>query len=311
MRIGLLAGVCAAGWLVLAAVPVAAQDQVPYDRTIDHVFGSAKGEDLYMDVFVPNGEARLDHWQPNDNGHGLAIIDIASGAWNADRGKIRDHETAQVYNIFCARGYTVFAVRPGSRGEFTVFEMVDNIKQAIRYIKAHADRYGIDPDRIGLTGASAGGHLASLTVLTAEPGDPDAENPLLRHGTDVKSVGIFFPPTDFLDWEGRDLGDVSELVGDILFIEGTAGKSQEEVRAVAEAASPRRLVREKTIPFKILHGDADDVVPLQQSEVFVEALRAVGTDVVFFVKPGGTHPWLTIPLEVIRLADWFDDRLHR
>jgi len=298
--------------LVLSlALPALGQTALPYDRTIDHVYGTAKGENLYMDIFVPNGEAKLDHWKPNENGKGLAIIDIASGAWSSDRGKIRDHEEAQVYNIFCARDYTVFAIRPGSRGEYTVFEMVDNIKKAIRYVKEHADTYGIDPERIGLMGASAGGHLASLTVLTAEEGDADAADKLHRHGTDVKAVGMFFPPTDFLDWDGRDLNDVMEFVGDILFLGGATGKSEEEIRAVAEAASPRRLVREKTIPFKILHGDADTVVPIQQSEVFVEALKGVGTDVEFFIKPGGTHPWITIPLEVILLADWFDDRLRQ
>lgn len=300
--------------LLVGLVALSAQaqpDAVPYERTVDHVYGSAKGEPLYMDIFVPNGENKLDHWQPNENGKGLAIIDIASGGWSSDRGKIKDHEDAQVYNIFCARDYTVFAIRPGSRGEYTVFEMVDNIKAAIRYVKEHASKYDIDPERIGLMGASAGGHLASLTVLTEEPGDANAEAPLLRHDTSVKAVAMFFPPTDFLDWEGRDLNDVMEFVGDILFIDGVAGKSEDEIRTVAEAASPRRLVRSKTIPFNIMHGDADTVVPLQQSEVFVKALEEAGTEVDFFIKPGGTHPWITIPLEVIKMADWFDEQLRR
>lgn len=308
----LLRAVVGAVWCGLCVVTAQAQpDAVPHDQTVDHVYGSAKGEPLYMDIFVPNGENKLDHWQPNENGQGLAIIDIASGGWSSDRGKIKDHEDAQVYNIFCARDYTVFAVRPGSRGDFTVFEMVDNIKQAIRYVKDHAEEYDIDPERIGLMGASAGGHLASLTVLTEEAGESHAAEPLRRHDTSVKAVAMFFPPTDFLDWEGRDLKDVMEFVGDILFIDGVEGKSEEEIRRVAEAASPRRLVRDKTIPFNIMHGDADTVVPLQQSEVFVEALEAAGTEVDFFIKPGGTHPWITIPLEVIKMADWFDEQLRR
>jgi len=76
------------------------------------------------------------------------FVDIASGAWHSDRGKIRDHQMAQFYNIFCGKGYTVFAVRPGSRGRFTAEDMVNHVKLCIRWVKAHADEYGIDPNRI-------------------------------------------------------------------------------------------------------------------------------------------------------------------
>ena len=60
------------------------------------------GVGLLMDVFTPTGEA-----------NGLGIVDVISGAWHSDRGKIRDHMRAQTFQILCAKGYTVFAVRPG------------------------------------------------------------------------------------------------------------------------------------------------------------------------------------------------------
>jgi dipeptidyl aminopeptidase/acylaminoacyl peptidase len=59
-----------------------------------------------------------------------------------------------------------------------------------------------------------------------------------------------------------------------------------------------------------MHGDADEIVPLSQSTMFVEAMQAAGNDVKFYIKPGGTHPWLTIPLEIITIADWFDEVLN-
>ena len=93
---------------------------------------------LLMDVFTPTGK-------PN----GLGIVDIASGAWYSDRNKIRDHTLAQVYTIFCSRGYMVFAVRPGSKTRYTAAEMDRNVKSAIRYVKAHAGEYKIDPARLG------------------------------------------------------------------------------------------------------------------------------------------------------------------
>jgi len=287
----------------------AQEEETPYDRTIDQVYATVGETDLYMDIFVPNGNARKEFYQPNDNGKGRAIIDVVSGAWYSDRGKLKDHAEAQIYNILCARGYTVFAIRPGTRPHYTALQMVEHVKRGIRYVKAHASQYGIDPKRLGLTGASAGAHLASLTTALAEDGDPKAEDPLLRLSTHVKAVGIFFPPTDFLNWEGKNLEEVAELVGDILFQKGAAGHSLDEVRVQAKAASPLHQIKGKTPPFLIFHGDADPLVPLQQSQIFVQALKAAGNDAQLIVKPGGGHPWLTIPIEVIQLADWFDKQL--
>jgi acetyl esterase/lipase len=251
-----------------------------------------------MDIFQPVEKDSA------DPGHGLAIVDVASGAWFSDRGKIEDHKKAKFYDIFTEHGYTVFAVRPGTRGKFTALEMVDHIKHAIRYIKANADEYGIDPDRIGITGPSAGGHLASLVALTPEPGDPNAEDPLLRHGTEVKAAGIFFPPADFLDWDGGK--NAHERLGDLYFKGGIKDRSPEEIAQRAREISPRHQVKGKTPPFLIYHGDADPLVPLQQSEVLVQALKEHGNDVKFIVVPGGAHPWPTIDEEVAEMADWFD-----
>lgn len=279
------------------AATLSAADSLPFQQKQDLLFGEVDGVGLLMDVFTPTGEK-----------NGLAIVDIASGAWHSDRGKIRDHQMAQFYNIFCGKGYTVFAVRPGTRGRFTAEDMVKNVKTCIRWVKANADEYGIDPNRIGLTGASAGGHLASLTVVTREDGNPEAKNPLNRHSTDVAAVGIFFPPTNFLQWGEGGMPDF-KLIGDILFPGGVAGRTPEEIEAKARAISPALHVTQKTPPFLIWHGDADPLVPLQQSEFLVEKLKAAGTDVEFYVKEGGAHPWMTIPEEVAKMGDWFDVKL--
>src|SRR5512144_40852 len=83
-----------------------AQDtaSLPYEQKVDVVYGEVHGTGLLMDVFTPKGK-------PN----GLGIVDVVSGAYYSDRRKIRDHILAQLYSIFCSRGYTVFAIRPGSR----------------------------------------------------------------------------------------------------------------------------------------------------------------------------------------------------
>ena len=230
---------CFAAVVMLMVLGVSrADDGLPYEQKKDVVYAEAHGTGLLMDVFTPTGK-------PN----GLGIVDIASGAWYSDRNKIRDHTLAQVYTIFCSRGYVVFAVRPGSKTRYTAAEMDRNVKSAIRYVKAHAGEYKIDPARLGLTGGSAGGHLATLAALTPEPGKADATNPTDRHDTSVRAVGVFFPPTDFLDWDGNKAIRI-DVLGPLLFVGGARGHSDDEIKEAARAISPLHRVEQ-----------ADDPVP--------------------------------------------------
>ena len=304
-RIYIGAWLLAAGVLLVGAAW--AQQEKPYDVKQDVAYGQAKGHDLLIDVFVPNGKARHDYFKPNDNGFGRGLIDVISGGWNSSRARQEEHERAAVFSILCARGYTVFAIRVGSLPDFTALEMVANLQRGVRWVKAHAAEYGVDPDRLGMMGASAGGHLSLLFMLDPQPGEPDAADPLLKHSTAVKAVGAFFPPTDFLDWDGRVA--TIERHEHLIFSDGMEGKSEEEVRAAMERISPARLVKGKTPPLLLIHGDVDPVVPLQQSEVMIKAMRDAGNPAELIVKEGGGHFWITIPEEVIKLADWFDQRL--
>ena len=297
--------------LILCSFSAIAQTAKPYEQTIDHVYLSLDGVDFHMDIFVPTGQNQKAVWKPGTGGEGLGILDVASGAWSSDRGKIRDHESAQMYNIFCSRGYTVFAVRPGTRGKYTIPEMVSHLQHAIRYIKANAETYSIDPERLGITGASAGGHLTCLTTLSGAPGNPDATDPLLQQSTELAAAIAFFPPTDFLNWGDKPFTEIAESLGDIWFLGGVEGHADALVMDAARAASPLYQVKAGAPPFILVHGDADPVVPLQQSEKFVAAMKDAGNDVEFIVKPGGGHPWIDIPFEVIKVADWMDGKLAK
>lgn len=279
-------------------------DKTPYVQQENVVYAETDGIGLVMDVFTPKGPA-----------NGLGIVDIASGAWSSDRGKINDHKQAQMFNIMCGRGYTVFAVRPGSSSKFSVPEMLKHLKQGIRWVKAHADQYKIDPEKLAITGASAGGHLACLGVVTAEDGNPSAKNLLDKFDTKVKCAAVFFPPTDFLNWGGVKMnptdtkGPVALMMGKLLFSDGIDGKTPEQVEEAIRAISPFHHVSGKEPPFLFVHGDADLVVPLQQSKVMVEALAKAGVPAELIIKKGGGHPWLTIHEEIAVAADWIDKQL--
>ena len=281
--------------------------ELPYEQTMNVVYAETDGIALVMDVFKPTGKGLLPVFKPSEAGKGLGIIDIASGGWSSDRARLEEHKVARVYDVFCAHGYTVFGIRPGSDSKFTGAEMLQNINKAIRYIKAHAGEYGVDPERLGLTGASAGGHLACLATVKAEDGDPNAKNALSRYGTRTKAVAVFFPPTDFLNWGGKEAP--FEKYPGVFIKGGIAGHTREEVLTAAKDISPIYFIKAGLPPFLFMHGDADPLVPLQQSESMVAALKAAGDEAELIVKPGGGHPWLTIAEEVVIMADWFDKHL--
>jgi dipeptidyl aminopeptidase/acylaminoacyl peptidase len=173
-------------------------------------------------------------------------------------------------------------------------------------LKKHEGDYKVDPGRLGLMGASAGGHLACLAAVTATGGNGDSDS------TRVKAVAVFFPPTDFVDFGGKALDSRDELFGRLL---GDAAKPQAAGEDDGDAArllkqiSPAHLVTRGSPPFLLIHGDADPVVPLQQSERMLAALKAADVPAELIVKKGGGHPWFTIHEEVKVVADWFDTQL--
>jgi acetyl esterase/lipase len=276
---------------VLFFVAASARAASPYTQTKNVVFGEVDGVGLVLDVFAPNG-----------NANGLGLVDVASGAFYSDRGKIEDHRRAQVYDIFCGKGYTVFAVRPGSITKFNLAEMAKNLKDGIVWVKDHAGDYKIDPNRLGVMGASAGGHLASLVAVTADD------------KTAVRAAGVFFPPTDFLEYRGVKIdadtsGEHLERLKRFVFSPGASQVSNSELIEKLKQVSPALLVTDKAPPFLIIHGDADPLVPLDQSRKLLAALQAAGVKAELIVKPGGAHPWPTIHEEVQVMADWFDKQL--
>jgi len=283
-----LSGLC----ILFAAISSAAD--LPYEQHENIVYHDSKefGVGLVMDVFTPTAGA-----------NGLAIVDVASGAWHSDRGKINDHKKAQFYDIFCGRGYTVFAIRPGSINRFNGHDMLANLKTGIRWVKQNSAEYEIDPARLGLTGASAGGHLASLAAL--RPDDANDAQPDTR----VQATGVFFPPTDFLEYGGRPFDSMSRIVRGLAAPRNGEVLDDEQLKESLILLCPARQVTENAPPFLLIHGDKDLAVPLQQSETLLNELKKANVSARLIIKKGGGHAWLTIHEEVQTLADWFDEQL--
>lgn len=289
--------------LILAFAAGAASAQPPsfgevFEREQNVVYEVVHGVGLVMDIFRPTGES-----------NGLALVDTLSGAWHSGEAQVRDHFMATVFHTMTDRGFTVFMVRPGSRTKFTADEMVRNLHRGVRWVRHHADDYGIDPARIGLMGASAGGHLSLLAACLADDGNPGASDRVDRASSRVQAVAVFFPPTDFLSWGGGPVG--LDRLGDIFYDCVPADPDEETVLARLRELSPRHRVAEaeEMPPMLVIHGDADTVVPLQQGADFVEAALEAGHDAELRIKEGGAHPWPTIYEEVADIADWLLEKL--
>jgi acetyl esterase/lipase len=203
-------------------------------------------------------------------------------------------------------------------------EIVQDVNRAVRFIRHHAKDYAIDPGRLGVTGASAGGHLSLMLGTAGAQGDPEAKDPVDRESSRVQAVACFFPPTDFLNYgaPGRQMihamdhakpfrpaFDFRELDKETnLWMPVT---DDEKLRQIARDISPIAHVSPDDPPTLILHGDRDELVPLQQSKTFVERLSGAGVEAKLVVKPGAGHGWLTIVTDIEVFGDWFDTHLKQ
>ncbi|QEH34990.1 Acetylxylan esterase precursor [Aquisphaera giovannonii] len=292
---------------VLPARPAtAAGDPPAFTRTEDVVYGRRDGMALTLDVFRPA--------KPN----GLGVIQVISGGYFAA------HEMIQPGSIrpLLDRGYTVFAVVPGSQPRYQVPEIEKNLNRAVRFIRHNAKAYGIDPNRIGITGGSAGGNLSLLVATAGDAGDPKARDPIDRESSRVQAAAVFFPLTDLLNWGKPGVEHVGTQGHPQPFkaafdhremdrAKGTAERitDPEKLRAITKGISPIYAVTPDDPPILLIHGDRDGLVPLQQSESFLKALRAAGVKAELSVKPGGDHGWPGMEKDTERMADWFDTYL--
>ncbi len=291
--------------LLLPAFAPAAEPQVT--RTQDVIYGRKYGVALTMDVFTPK------------EANGAALVWVVSGGWFSDARAINTLFVAP----FTKRGYTVFAVVHGSQPKFTIPEIVDDMHRAVRFIRHSAARFKIDPDRIGIYGASAGGHLSLMMGNAGKDGDPKAADEVDRGSSRVQAVACFFPPTDFLNFgkPGKELLDRAlqpPFTAAVDFHEFDRKKAlfmpvkdEKKLREIMRDISPINHVSARSAPTLLIHGDKDELVPLQQSEIMLAKLKEAGVTADLIVRKGEKHGWATLLLDLEKCADWFDQHLKK
>lgn len=233
---------------------------------------------LRLDLHLPN-EART--------GPVPVVIYASGGAWTLTM------KHAGPWPILPADGYAVAVVEYRVSGEARYPAPLHDLKAAVRWIRANASEYNLDPDRVAAWGSSAGAHLLSLLAVTNDI--PEFEGEVggnLECSSTVISVIDHYGPSD-LTMMGEDTNSipgVMELFGTATAPEARLlgfipGENPEE----AAKANPITYVRKETVPFLIMHGDGDTRLGIGQSRRFYEALSGVGADVEFHVIPGANH----------------------
>jgi acetyl esterase/lipase len=283
-------------WLLLAcSLAAPAQTPAEFTRTEDVVYGRKFGVALTLDVIQP----------AKSNGYG--IIYMVSGGWFSSHDSINP----KTYAPYLDRGYTVFAVCHGCQPKFIIPEITQDIHRAIRFVRHNAAKWGVKPDRLGITGASAGGHLSLTMGTQGGPGRADAKDPIDRESSAVQVVACFYPPTDFLNYGAP--GEDAVGVGTLTNYKGAFGPGSdtpEGRQQLGRAVSPIYFITPQLPPTLIIHGDADKLVPIQQAESFVKRATEAGATARVIAKPGAVHGWPNQALDVAVLADWFDEHLR-
>ena len=281
--------------LLLFIASACAEAPATFTRTEDVIYGRKFGTALTLDVIQPAGAK---------NGYG--IIFMVSGGWFSSH----DAVNPKMYAAFLDRGYTVFAVVHGSQPKFTVPEVVQDIHRAVRFIRHNAGKWGVNPDRLGISGASAGGHLSLTMGTQGGPGDPKAKDPIDRESSAVQAVACFFPPTDFLNYGtlGEDAVGVG-ILKDFKAAFGPRSDTPEGRQKLGREISPIYFVTAQTVPTLIIHGDADKLVPVQQAQSWVARATEAGVEAKLIVKPGAAHGWVGMEKDMVAIVDWFDAHL--
>jgi acetyl esterase/lipase len=266
-----------------------------YERLNHVVYGQRNGRELTLDVLRPE--------RPN----GAGVLLLVSGSWRSSTNAFRPWLAAPLLRS----GFTVFAVYHIPQPEATVMQICEDMHRAVRFVRHRARDFGVDSERLGVTGGSSGGHLSLMLATCGGPGCPEADDPVDRESSAVQAVAVFFPVTDLLN-----LGNSTENAGDggppksFVRAFGPDSTNRSVWRVIGREVSPIYHIHSNLPPVLIYHGDADTLVPLDQSARFVAEARKQGATMKLVVHRGGGHGWLSMLWDIRQFARWFDRYLR-
>ena len=279
-----VAAILLAAALLAAPLSAGSAPQVHADVVYGHKMGMA----LTFDAILPAEQ------------NGAAVLFMVSGGWfsrwsDPHRIVAGDGGRAGAVGDLLDHGYAVFMVRHGSAPLFKVPEAVADVRRAVRYIRLNAGDFGIDPDRMGVFGGSAGGHLSLMLGNASDEGKADSKDPIEQTGNRVAAVVAYFPPVD---------------------LQGIVGPNERFPAldfdpAKAADISPVLFVSEDDPPTLLIHGDQDQLVPIGNSERIKAAFDEANVTSNLIVIEGAAHGFRGEDGERASsaLVAWFNEHL--
>jgi acetyl esterase/lipase len=235
--------------------------------TPDVVYGHKFGMAMTFDVFTPT-----------ENANGGAVLFVVSGGWFSRWSP--PEQNIRLAKPLTDKGFTVFAIRHGSSPKFSIPEAIADVRRSVRYIRLNAEQFNVDPNRLGIFGMSAGGHLSLMIGTASDSGDPGAKDPVDRVSNRVSAVVAYVAPTDLRimvkDYPDR-LPAYARFPALNLDLKN------------AEADSPLVHVTSDDAPTLLLAGDKDQLVPISHSRNIQSAFEKANVESQLIEFSGAGH----------------------
>jgi acetyl esterase/lipase len=272
---------CLALALCFSAATLHAENGVKI--TPDVIYGHKDGMALTFDVF-----------RPEANANGAGVLFMVSGGW-VSRWSPPERSMAR-FKAFLDKGFTVFAVRHGSSPKYKVPEALSDVRRAVRYVRANSETLGVDENRLGVFGGSAGGHLSLMLGTASDEGKTDGEDAIEKTSNRVAAVCAYFPPVDL-----RQIVGPSDRFPALDFDPKDA-----------DSVSPILHVSPDDPPTLLVHGDKDDLVPISNSERIHAEFQKHNVTTEFITLPGAGHGFRGEDGEkaMTAVVDWFSKYLN-
>jgi acetyl esterase/lipase len=276
--------------LVVGGRAPAQAPKVAVQAENDLVYGKGGDTELKLDLAIPK----------DGDGPFPALVCIHGGGWSSgDRQQLR-----ATLPILAGRGYVAASVtyRFVQAAKFPA--QIEDCKAAVRWLRANAKKYKIDPDRIGAMGYSAGGHLACLLGTTDKNDGLEGNGGNPEQSSRVQAVVSFFGPTNFITKNWTE--DVERQ-----FMIPLLGAKFEEKPELYRKVSPINYVTKDDPPFLFFHGTADTLVGIHHSRQMTEKLKEVGVSAKLIELEGEGHGWRGEKLfqSLQQMMTFFDEQL--
>lgn len=270
----------------------------------DVVYGQGGGHDLYLDLMIPNEKTD----EPR-----AVIVWIHGGGWTSKELTKKYRPTKELIKA-CKMGFAVVSIEYRLVSEAPFPAPIEDCKCAIRFIKAHADELGIDSERIGVWGESAGGQLAALVGASYSNPKLEGSGGWNEYSSEVKAVCDWYfggdmtflcnKPNEIIKGRASSLGiklckderdnfEAAPEEESDEFVRMFLGSNADEAAELIMDISPIFYVDRKQPPYLLMHGDADKLVPIRYTYNFYDALIAHGHDASLVVVPNQGHGFFT------------------